>query len=1067
MTQQPPPAPPRQTSLGLELTELSISNGLRVVLVHDPRAAEVQVTMRYGVGAVDDPADAQGMAHLVEHLMFQQVMGTESVFAHLEDLTTYFNGKTSWDATTYVARAQPAHLAQLLEIEAVRLASRCATITDSAFVREREVVLNEARERGDAEAMRDAIDAGVFPAGHPYRRSRTGTQQSVGAITRDQACAFADAHYAPSNAVLVVSGNLTVDQLEGALGPFTHIDRRAAAVSAPVPSVAGGRQVEVQAPIDRDALLVAWPLPSDPALRIAVRAVVAAAAQRIDLSIAGQVSQIALGDVRAPVIGLYIAPGPHESYHSVLKATRGALATIPASLDLGGPFGELAFDRVQQSAIYKMFAGLQDGGERDSRIASDVLAGRDPHEVLGHEFDELRTMTRQQVTQVARDELVFDRAIVVHLVAHDDVRRGHPVAPVLPIHDLGERRDPPDPAAAHVPFAGELAMGAFEGIRMRRLPNGLHVVLLPLTTVPTLDIRLVFGAGTADEPPSARGAALLAAHTLTWDLQYLNDLMRFAAAGGTSQVDVDQDSTTFEARGLDMDLDLLLAGLRRWVRDGKYDDSSDAVAEAMRRAAKGTDDAGALTDAWCAALFGAGHPYVDAGLVRHASNVLGGDDAARFRDAYFTPDNATLVIAGRFDPELAEQWIDYLFADWTGKAAPRAAPPTHLVPVSLARVDDTAQVELRVALAADAGDRARRLVAAAMLDEVTAKVRHQLGASYDLGAGLAEWRLGDVYAINGWIEAPRIADAMQLLRTQLAQLRSDPAAAASAFVVARTHVIDQLLASSGSAAALAERVARDVELQRSPLSDLATARAVEHLTIDDMAGVLANLDLARAAVRLRGPADAINAGFGVLGRTPTYVHAPAADAEDPNARPIRTAHSSHTDDASSLFEFAPALTGDGPALPRSLSLTVGYASAQVDNHGTAGMTVTGELVKRFSHTDAAGLQVSIGYVGGGYVDGFAILHHHSVGDVPIDLAGVAQATAADRLWGALSLGLHLDDLSEDGHAAWHAGIGAGLEAGVDLVTRAPHRFGVFVRVQTELAVATPTVAFTGGLAYRR
>ena len=1067
MAQQPPPAPPRHTSLGLELTELSISNGLRVVLVRDPRAAEVQVTMRYGVGSVDDPADAQGMAHLVEHLMYQQVMGTESVFAHLEDLTTYFNGETTSDATTYVERGQPAHLAQLLEIEAVRLSSRCATITDSAFVREREVVVNELRERSDAFAFLDAIDGGVFPAGHPYRRPRGGTEQSVGAITREQACAFADAHYAPSNAVLVVSGNLTVDQLEGALGPFTHIDRRTAAVSAAVPAVTGGRQVEVKAPIDHDALLVAWPLPGDPALRVAVRAVVAAVAARIDLAITGRVTPMSLGDARAPVIGLYVAPGPHETYESVLKTARGALASVPASLNVNGPFGELAFDTVQQGAIYDMFAGLQDGGDRDSRIASDLLAGRDPHEVLGREFDELRTMTRAQVTRIASDQLAFDRAIVVHLVAHDEVRRGHAVAPAMAIHDIGERRDPPDPAAAHVPFAGELGTDVFAGMQTWRLPNGLGVVLLPLTTVPTLDIRLVFGAGTADEPASARGAALLAAHTLTFDPQYLDDMLRFFAAGGTNEVDVDLDGTTFEASGLDMDLDLLLAGLRRWVRDGTYDDSSDAVAQAMHHAAKGTDDAGALTDAWRAALFGADHPYVDAGFVRHASSVLGGDDAARFREAYFTPDNATLVIAGRFDPDLANRWIVYLFGDWTGKAAPRAAPPTHLAPVSLARVDDTAQVEVRVALAADTGDRARRLVAAAMLDAITADVRHQLGASYDLGAGLAEWRLGDVYAINGWIEAPRIADAMQLLRTRLAQLRSDPAAAASAFVVARTHVIDQLLASSGSAAALAERVARDVELQRSPLSDLATARAVEHLTIDDMAGVLANLDLARAAVLLRGPADALTAGFGVIGRTPTYIHAPATDAEDPNAGTSRPTHSSGRHEDSSLFELAPALTGDGPGLPRLLSLTVGYASAQVDSHGAAGITITGELVKRFSHTDAAGLQVSIGYLGGAYTTDIMTYEHHSIGDVPIDLAGIAQATVADRLWGSLSLGLHLDDLTEDGHGAWHAGIGAGIEGGVDLVTHAPHRFGVFARVQGELAVATPTVAFIGGLAYRR
>jgi hypothetical protein len=52
--------------------------------VRDPQATEVQVTMRYGVGAADDPIGKAGMAHLVEHLMHQQVPGTQSLFAQLE-----------------------------------------------------------------------------------------------------------------------------------------------------------------------------------------------------------------------------------------------------------------------------------------------------------------------------------------------------------------------------------------------------------------------------------------------------------------------------------------------------------------------------------------------------------------------------------------------------------------------------------------------------------------------------------------------------------------------------------------------------------------------------------------------------------------------------------------------------------------------------------------------------------------------------------------------------------------------------------------------------------------------
>src|SRR5690242_15068431 len=95
-----PPSPPRKASLGLSFATAKLPNGLRVVLVRDPNASEIQVTMRYRVGAADDPVGQEGIAHLVEHLMFQQQMGAQTLFATLEGVASSFNAFTSYDATT-------------------------------------------------------------------------------------------------------------------------------------------------------------------------------------------------------------------------------------------------------------------------------------------------------------------------------------------------------------------------------------------------------------------------------------------------------------------------------------------------------------------------------------------------------------------------------------------------------------------------------------------------------------------------------------------------------------------------------------------------------------------------------------------------------------------------------------------------------------------------------------------------------------------------------------------------------------------------------------------------------
>src|SRR6185503_3078076 len=101
----------------------------------------------------------------------------------------------------------------------------------------------------------------VFPDGHPYQRSVGGSVDTVRAITREQACAFADTYYAPNNAVLVVSGKLASTDLEAALADVAaHVTRRVAATPTPVaPPPAHAQHVEIATPIDHDVLVVAWP----------------------------------------------------------------------------------------------------------------------------------------------------------------------------------------------------------------------------------------------------------------------------------------------------------------------------------------------------------------------------------------------------------------------------------------------------------------------------------------------------------------------------------------------------------------------------------------------------------------------------------------------------------------------------------------------------------------------------------------------------------------------------------------------------------------------------------------
>ncbi|HET7499447.1 MAG TPA: insulinase family protein [Kofleriaceae bacterium] len=1068
---RPPPAPPAGTKLGLTISSTTLASGLRVITVRDPTAAGVQVTARYQVGSVDDQQHP-GMAHLLEHLMFQQVIDGQPVFAHLEDVATSFNAGTSFDATTYVARAPAAALDRLLAIEVARLELRCRTISDLAFTHEREVVINEIKQRDQATEVFAAIHGALYPEGHPYRQPVGGTVKTVSAITRADACKFADAYYAPDHVVLVVSGNLTEPQLAAALRGLGGITRRAATAPAAVPSATVRAQhVEAHAPIDDDLLVLAWPLPLEPELQARVRAIGAALPHLVDGEIKGQVEAVEFGDGRAPMLGLAVLPGDGETFQQAIDGTRRGIAKLPRVFRAGDPENadDILFDRVQQSAIYHVYASLEDGSERDIRLAGYLMSGRDPGAALAAELGGLRGMSREDGGGLASRYLAATTPITVTLRATPGKKRGEGLKLRAPIHDLGPRRTAPDPARAHQP-ADATTPRELTGIKTRVLRNGLHVVLLPLTTVPTFEARLVFRSGTADEPAQQRGVAMLAAHTLTWDLHYLNDLFPFARAGGMRDTDVGTDRTSFSVQGLGMHLDVVLAGLRRWVWDGTYDDSAASYVNAMRRAAKRERDQGALTDAWRAALFGQRHPYVQAGIIRHASSALTLDDAERFRLAHYTPDNATLVIAGRFDPALADLWIDYLFAGWRGHAEASSSVPAAPQPASIASVEDVAMLQLRIALPASAPGRPQQLIAAAMLNEIAHDVRYRLGASYSFDAQLVETRQASFYVLSGWIDAARAAAAIKLVRDRVAELRTDPRAAAAAFVTARAHALAQLRSQVGSAASLADRVERDVEMAREPMSDLRTAGAVQAVTVDDMAAALGELDLARAAVLMNGPAAELKAAFDVLGRQPVYLTPPGPRPErDPPAASPPAAFA-NAEQRVRVSELHASLT-EQPPFPRRLVMVFpGVSRVSTSAPGSLGGTVTlsgaslgAGVGYRYGWYTALG-----GYLGLGMFDGtnnFAPAGMQSVRLVPVDALGLAHIDSRGRYWADFVLGLHLDRISAT-TTEWRWSALYGLAAGIDIARFGAHRLGIGVRWTTTRTADTYS-SLSLGLVYRQ
>jgi zinc protease len=1067
-----PPAPPsRDPSLGLSITTQTLDSGLRVVIVRDPTLSEVQVTMRYAVGAIED-GTTPGIAHLVEHLMFQQIVDGQPAYTQLEDIATHFNATTTYEETTYIARAPTAALDKLLAIEGSRLSDPCRTLDDSVFAREREVVANEVQQRDQATEIFSALHRALLPDGHPYRRAVGGSVDSVRSITKQQACAFADTYYAPHNAVLVISANLTSAQIDTALGKLrsTLAKRAGVTTTRPEPVKPPAQHLEIPAPVDEDILVVAWALPADVELQVKVRAIAASLPKLVDDEIKGVVAGIELGDRGAPMVGLAVLPGDGEALAQAIAGARRGVAKLPGMFETADRdhLDRIAFERVRQGAVYRLYSILEDGSDRDARLASHVAAGRDPRVAIDVELRALAELSREEAADLARSYLAPNTPAVVTLKASAGRKRGGRVKLSLPIHDLGRRRTPIDPALASRPSVAQQRDEALRA-QTRTLPNGMKIVLLPVTAVPTFDARLIFAAGTADEPHDQRGVALFAAHTLTWDLHHLNDALAFVRAGGMRNTEVGADRTSFSVQGVDANLDVALAGLRRWVRDGVYDDSAGDFAAALRSTAKRVDDQGQLTDAWRASLFGMGHPYVAGGLVRHANPGITLEQARAYRGAYFTPDNATLVIAGRFDPRVANRWIDFLFEDWKGRAVGHRDTPIAPQPATIARADDTALVQVRIAMPVSLGiDRARRLVAAEMLADIVRDVRFQLGASYAFEAQLAETKLASFIVAHGWVDAAHVSAAVSLIRDRIAELRRDAEAAARAFVVARAHVATRLRARIGSAAALAERVEQDVELRREPLADLRLAATVHALTIADMKAALAELELARATVLMSGPQGEVDGALGVLGRKATYL-VPAPTASPAVTPPSLVPGFKHAEQRVLRSNLQPALT-DQPPPRRFLAFgAFGTAALVADRDHRdpmlTGFTWVGELGYRYGWTNALGVRLELGRLGRDGLDESGLPRRHTL--IPVGMLLMWHLGGHGRAWGDVLGGIQFQRVSTE-MTQWHRALVYGVQGGYDLVRHRTHRIAIALRWERTLeSSAYKYSAASIGLMYRQ
>src|ERR1044071_9766677 len=196
--------------------QFTLDNGLLVVVVPDHRTPVVTHMLWYRTGAADDPFGKSGIAHFLEHLMFK---GTATNPAgrfsqQIAAVGGQENAFTSYDYTGYFQRTSRETLGTMMAFEADRMTG--LVLTDDVIASERNVILEERNQRIDNEPsarLGEQVQAAQY-LNHPYHRPTIGWRHEMETLDRQDALAFYRHYYQPDNAILIVAGDVTADEVK-------------------------------------------------------------------------------------------------------------------------------------------------------------------------------------------------------------------------------------------------------------------------------------------------------------------------------------------------------------------------------------------------------------------------------------------------------------------------------------------------------------------------------------------------------------------------------------------------------------------------------------------------------------------------------------------------------------------------------------------------------------------------------------------------------------------------------------------------------------------------------------
>ncbi len=660
----------------IPFTRHVLDNGLTLLVHEDHKAPIVAVNIWYHVGSKNEKLGKTGFAHLFEHLMFN---GSENVntdyFQVLEPLgATDLNGTTNTDRTNYFQNVPTSAVDLALWMESDRMGHLLGAVDQERLDEQRGVVQNEKRQGENQPYGRvwEEIYGSTYPAGHPYSHSVIGSMEDLDAASLEDVHEWFQTYYGPQNAVLAVAGDIDVataiskvEKYFGDIPPGPPIARHETWIA---PRTGEHRQV-MQDRVPHARVYMVWNVPeyrSEDLTRLSLAGSVLASGKTSRLY-----KRLVYEDQIATGVSAYASSREIGSYF-VINATAQpdvdlsvVEATLREELDrflAEGPTAE-EMQRVKTQRRASFLRGIERvggfGGKSDRLAQGEVYAG-DPAFYLTQN-QRVETATAQDVQEAAQHWLT-DGVFVME---------------VQPFPELVAASDGADRSA--LPVVGSAPVPDFPDVQRATLSNGLEVVLAQRSDLPLVRMQLLVDAGFAADPATRPGLASMTATMMDEgtdsrsSLEISEELALLGASiGSGANLDLSTVSLSALKENLDPSLDLFVDV----VRNPSFPESELERLRRQRLAGIQQEKAqpmGMAMRALPPLLYGAGHAYsqplTGSGTVASVE-AMTRQDLQGFHETWYTPDNATLVVAG--DVTLAElvPQLEAAFGNWERGSVP-------------------------------------------------------------------------------------------------------------------------------------------------------------------------------------------------------------------------------------------------------------------------------------------------------------------------------------------------------------------------------------------------------------